>query len=489
MRSDLSNEHFSERELRLRVVVSTLLWTAGYVFTSGGFLTYFAAEEGGGGVGMAFFLATPELAGTFAVATRALALRLGDRKRTWVWCSILARVAAIGIPASLWGVREQQPLAMLVGCLVGSLAVSSLFQAMSQVAWLSWMSDVSERQKWGRLLAVRNIAGLVVMLVVPAGAGYLRDYWKGGVARGEFSSGVLFWGYVTCFCVGQVFMLASILPMLKVPHVPAAPAVALVSSRKKLSATFLDPVYRRVILFQWWHAFWSGVTQLAFFEYRYQVLKIGLGTFALMEAGMRLLQIPVNRWSGRTVEQWGIRPVMSLGVVTVSSALLFWIVADSQEWWWLWGAYALWGGWGCVNVAGPLLTLKHAPSGDNTMQISVAERGAGMLAGIAGLIGGFLLTRLKGQVWFGIEARNSLTDCCSVFLWQEGSVVSSGCGEFPGNRCRRIQLVPFPPRTVNGFPTLRLDSVEVNRTVREQFLERSPVGGLGIEPAQQNFSL
>lgn len=83
--------------------------------------------------------------------------------------------------------------------------------------------------------------------------------------------------------------------------------------------------------------------------------------------------------------------VLAVGVTALSASLLFWIFSTVEQWWWIWGAYFLWGAWGAINVAGPTLSLQYAPRGDNTLHLAIADRGAGMCAGIAGILGGILL--------------------------------------------------------------------------------------------------
>ena len=83
--------------------------------------------------------------------------------------------------------------------------------------------------------------------------------------------------------------------------------------------------------------------------------------------------------------------VLAVGVTALSSSLLFWIFSTAEQWWWIWGAYLLWGAWGAINVAGPTLSLQYAPRSDNTLHLAIADRGAGMCAGIAGILGGILL--------------------------------------------------------------------------------------------------
>lgn len=370
-----------------RILGATLLWTAGNSLITGGFLTYFAAELGIRDRRMALLLALPELIGGLSILTRPLDWGFQNRKRTWLVASLLARLASLAIPVfflleSSGTVSSFSDLGILI-----PLGIASLLQAIANVAWLSWMSEICPRPIWGRFLALRNIALLVTLLTVPLAAGYLRDYLR------TLSDPALLQNfYLTAFFSGNLLMLVSLLPYIHVPSPSSLWTTASLPSFSLLRDIFRTPHFRSVIWFQWSHAFWSGLTQAPFFDYRFHYLHVGLGTFYLLEGTMRLLQIPVSHWAGHACDHGQTRPALALGIIALAASMIFWILATPLAWWWLWPAYLLWAAWAAINVAGPTLTLQHAPEGDNTLHLAIAERGAGMCAGIAGLLGGSLLS-------------------------------------------------------------------------------------------------
>jgi hypothetical protein len=70
-------------------------------------------------------------------------------------------------------------------------------------------------------------------------------------------------------------------------------------------------------------------------------------------------------------------------------------------------AYALWGGFGLVNVCLNNLCLKLAPRSDNTTQFAVFEQVGGLIAGLAGLLGGYCLDRLLAGISQGSPTAQS----------------------------------------------------------------------------------
>jgi MFS family permease len=109
---------------------------------------------------------------------------------------------------------------------------------------------------------------------------------------------------------------------------------------------------------------------------------------------MRLVQIPVSGLAGWLGDRWGHRPVLVGGVFVTGSSLACWMLATRQEWWWIWLAYGLFGGWAAINVAGPNLLLEVAPRETNAAAVAMFQNVAGLLAGLAGLAGGHWLAQL-----------------------------------------------------------------------------------------------
>lgn len=373
------------------VVLNQLLWTAGYSLTSGGFLLYFANELGARGFTTSVLLALPELVGVSAIGTRPLVAASGRRKLVWGATGLLARAASLGIP--LMAFPALRPAGAALPVLIAALAVSQFLQAISYVAYLSWLSDLVPARRWGRFFATRTVSRIAVQLVVPIAAGYARDAWKRGLSSDE-----ALLAYVAAFLVGTLLLLASMVPVLRLPEVsPMLPEDG-AEAERPTDRAWSRPGYGGslwlLLIHNWWLALANGLTQAAFYKYRVGTLGISLGTYYVLENTTLLVMVPISILAGRFSDRRGNKWLLFWGAVVASLALPFWFVATRDRWWLLFGAQVLWGAFAAVNLAGYNLLLLLSPRGRNTLQLALFQQGGGLLAGLSGLAGGWWLDRL-----------------------------------------------------------------------------------------------
>ena len=375
-------------DLTRRVIAAQVLFTAGHVLSTGGFLFYFANEFRPAALLLALLQCTPEVAESSGLLVRPIIARFGGRKRTWIVSLLLARVIALGVPlTALPAIRPPgvEPIWIIIGC----VAFWYVCQGISYIAYLSWLSDLVPDQNWGRFFAKRNIAIILVMLTVPVLAGTARTRWLA-----DLDGDLKLASYVIIFAVGGVLTLASIVPMIGVPNVPVRSAAARLPSWSLLADCLSHRSFRLLLIYSWWLSFAQGLTQAAFFKYQVDVLKIPVTTYYLMNSLMLGLQLPLTAWAGRLSDQYGDRKPLMISTFAVSLAMVFWLLAEPETWWLLFGAYAVWGLFGIVNLCGQNLTLRLAPPSDNTLHLSLFRQFGGLLSGIAGLLGGLWLDRL-----------------------------------------------------------------------------------------------
>lgn len=372
-----------------RVMWNQLLWTAGYSLTSGGFLLYFGKELGANAVIIALLLVIPETVGISGLLARWILRHAGSRKRVYFVGSLLARLLMLGIP--LMGFQATRPeginpLWVLVIC----LALTHAVQAVSFMAYLSWLSDLAPEHHWGRFFALRNIAKLGALLVVPVTGGFLRDAWR---SWRDPSEALI--AYEVAFLVGWVLMLFSLWPMRKMPDPPFRIPENRPSEWKVLRDSWRNQSLRYLLIHNWWLAFANGVTQSAFFGYLFGPLGIGLGLFYTLQCVMRVCKLPVSWVTGIVCDHFGNKLPLIAGVLAASSGLVFWLLANPEQWYWVFGAYACWGMYAAANIAGRNLTLTLAPRSDNATQLALFRQIGGLFAGLSGLLGGFWLQSLN----------------------------------------------------------------------------------------------
>lgn len=384
----------NESRITRLAVISQLLFTAGHSLTSRGFFYYFVNEFHPSARMMALLQVAPETAETAGIAARWTIRKLGTRKWIWICLVVLARLAALGIPLILlWQgvISDGISLWWILLCTILWYGA----QGIAYVTYISWLSDLVPAWHWGRFFAKWKIASLVVTIAVPTAVGLARsEYLK------ALSPGWQTWSYGVIFAAGCAIVIASVLPMLRLPEcLPSekhSSRSEFAPNRKTIRALLRDQNYRWFLIHYWWLSAFQGLTQAVVFLYSSRVLQISLKTYYWMNGTMLLLQIPFSVFGGRLSDRQRDREVLMAGLLAVSCAMGFWLVATPDHWWLAWGAYAIWGLFGAVNVCEQNLNLKLAPPGDNTLHLSLVRQWGGLFAAAAGLLGGWWLDTLTG---------------------------------------------------------------------------------------------
>jgi MFS family permease len=288
-------------------------------------------------------LIVPETAGIVGLAARWLIQFTGNCKRVWLVCSLTARFVSVGIPLLAFSQLRPNginPLVVMIAC----LAVSQALQSIAYVAYVSWLADLVPETRWGRFFATRNISKLCVLLVVPIAAGFLRDSWKTAVRVHEMPKETALLAYVVVFSIGIALLLASMLPLLRLPNVSARSESMETPVWETVTAAFANRSMRFLLIHNWWLAIANGLTQAAFFLYSVRVLGIDLATYYVLFGLTQLTKIPVSWVTGRLCDRYGNKTPLLWGLVAASLALPFWMFATKERWWLLAGGLLFLGG-------------------------------------------------------------------------------------------------------------------------------------------------
>lgn len=415
----------SERQILAAVMWGQLLFMAGHSLTSpsGGFLTYFFYEFGPSALAVALLKTLPDVAGLAGLAASPLARWIGSRKHLWLGGLLAARCISLLIPLNNgWqgepGSELRPPAIGGVSGFLIVLTVWHLLQAVAFMAYLSWLGSLLPDQRWGRLFARRQLGGLLVLLIVPLGAAQLKDQ-----VLNPLSPMAELWGYTLVHWTGNALCLLSMIPLLRLPA-DAAPRVlevpggsCLLRGFRRMQRVWGDRSYRLLLLHGWWLAFFQGLTQAVLWQFRVKVLHISLSTYLLLDASMVLLQIPFGIWGGRLCDSGREWSAYFWGVLAVSSALLFYLAATPQTWWLLFVAHAVFGVFGLVNVCVDTVGLKLAPRQDNLLHLATFRQGGSLLAGLAGLLGGYWLDRLTADGLWGLQGVEAGSRLLMMVSW------------------------------------------------------------------------
>jgi MFS family permease len=309
--------------------------------------------------------------------------------------SLAARGVSIGIPLLVFpGFRPDfvNPLVLMAVL----LAISQALQSVAYLAFLSWIADLAPEEHWGRFFSIRNIAKVSVLLVVPVAGGYLRDWWRREVPAEEAML-----AYAVAFAIGLLLLLLSMIPVLRLPDVNSHSELPVTRKRGLFREAFRDRSMRFLLIHNWWLAIANGLTQVAFFGFLFGPLGVGLGTFYLLMSVMRAVKLPVSWFTGKMCDRRGNKWPLFFGLLLAAMAMPFWLIATPDQWWWIFGAYAMWGFFAGANIAGRNLVLTLSPRGDNTVHLGLFRLIGGLLAGASGLLGALWLDSLlkNKQSW------------------------------------------------------------------------------------------
>lgn len=364
------------------IIGQSSLWSAGSGLTTGWFLNYFAQDLGATGKMLGLIAALPELVGVTRLAAPQLIDWFASRKRMFLIASVVAHLATIGIPLVALPVFESAGVYRL-WLLVGYLFVASVAGFLAYVAYLSWVSDLIPRERWGRFFALRNVWFVGVRMVALLAGGWIQQWWVRTYPEQTL------WIYVVLFLSGSLLLLCSLVPMLRLRDVPVRHRERHGHSLAELFGVLADGRFRKMLAFGAWLAFWSGMTQAAFPLYSRRVLALELGVIVSALTLMRLCQMAVSPVAGALSDRFGNKPVLVLGVVGAASGPMFWLIAGPETWWFIFGAYVAWGAWAAVNICGQNLVLKLAPESNNAAHIAVYQGLTGLCAGVSGILGGY----------------------------------------------------------------------------------------------------
>ena len=364
-------------------------WAMGNGMVSTTLVIYMAMqlEVPGIGLGISLILAAPRIAGLLRLVAPAMIGRLVDRKRFCLTSYFLSSLVLFGLPVMAAPGRLGSVAASL-SALVVLWCLYHLLEYLGTVALWSWLADLVPLRVRGRFLGRRQqwmVGGQAVGMLA---AGFFSYAWNSAHER------PLWWiGYAIPAGAGACWMMASLLPLMRIPRLAASHTVRFGATLRSMKAPFRDPRFLRLLLFGCWLSFFNGVTLLTQSVYPYWVLGMSLFVMLGLKTGMRAGQLAISPWMGRLADRFGNRPVMLLSLPVVASGPLFYFLSSSAEPWWIAGAWTAWIAWAGLNVCLPNLMLKLSPEESNTPYIATYFAVTGLCIAASTVLGGVLFDR------------------------------------------------------------------------------------------------
>ncbi len=370
------------------------LWAMGNALTTGSLVSYLARDLGATGLGLSLVLAAPNLAGFVRLAAPPLIYRVGTARRAALALFGVSYLLIVGLPLVATASTVERTLA--VGLMVGLLFAHQLFEYLGTVALWTWWGDLVPRRVRGRYFARRQRIQLAVAVPTLLASGYFADQWRTASAGDPQR---LLFAYAVPTGIGACILLASVWPLMMMPATRRYPRPEGSLSVRAIAAPFVDRRYWGLLVFRGWFSLANGVSQVVQnVIVPKEVLELGLAPLAAMRVTMQFGQLAAARTVGRMSDLLGNRPVLVLGQLCVSLALVFFLVARPETWWLLFGAWVLFAAYIAHNICLPNLALRLSPELERPGYVAAAEAIGSVLHAASTIAGGMAYDYLKVEL-------------------------------------------------------------------------------------------
>lgn len=361
---------------------NAFLWAIGNGLVSTLLVVYLATELGASGLAISLILAAPRFAGVLRLAVPAVVARLQQRKFACVTAFSASTLALIAIPAVATA-GHNSTSAVALTMLVAAWCLYHLLEYAGVVALWSWLGDLMPRRIRGRLLGRREQwqgIGRIVGMTASIGLALLWPHMLPNAPR---------WQPLALSAIaGAMLMLSAVVPLVRMPAAAQAPSSVPRAPWRSLVRAFVDPAYRRLILFWFWFSIVNGLTSVAQELYPVRVLGVQYYTRMLLQGVMRAGQAAIAPWMGRLIDGYGSRPVMTISQLIAASGLLFFLAATAERWWLIGGAFIAWTAYAGLNVGLDNIKLKLAPADNNAPYLAIFHATGDLANGMATVAGG-----------------------------------------------------------------------------------------------------
>jgi MFS family permease len=406
------------------------LWATGNGLTSSTLVIYLALELNapGIGLGISLILAARYIVGVLRLGAPLLIGRTADRKTFCVAAYLLSAVFLFALPLlAAPGILPSAGISL--GMLVALWTLYHLMQYLGTIALFSWLADIAPLRIRGRFFGNRERYLVAGEAVGALACGLFSYCWIAVYSQTKWI------GYAASAGVGACFMIAAIVPLMKMPRAEAASPIARPLDLRSIAAPFADARFLRLLVFGCWFSFANGLTQTVQFTYPERILGISLLTMLALQTGMRLGQLGVSPALGRMADRIGNVPVIMFCLLLTAQGPLFYFFSTPGERWWFVGAWVVWIAYAGLNVALPNLMLKLSPcatgpasasgnlratgsaSVSNTPYIAAYFTVTGLCYAANTILGGWLFDRYGQSIFELFGSTISYDQCIFVIGW------------------------------------------------------------------------
>lgn len=367
------------------------VWATGNGLVSTTLVFYLAVELGAAGVAASCVLAAPRFAGLLRLGVPALMARLKARKLLCILSYAFSSLILCTVPvAAAFEGRASAGVAIAV--LVLAWCLYHLTEFCGTVTLWSWLGDLMPVRIRGRLIGRRE-AWLTGGRILGLGTSVaLASLWKIVVPNaGKWQP------LATSASIGAALMLFAVAPLIFMADPPRSASAVPRTPWRALWRAFVDPAYRRLLVFNFWFSVANGITATAQELYPARVLNITYEVRQLLQGGLRAGQLAIAPWMGRLVDAMGNRPVMVVSQCIVATGPLFFLVATQAQRWWIVGAFVVWIAYAGLNVGLDNIKLKLAPADNNAPYLAVYHSVGDLANGVMLIAGGVIYDWLTAK--------------------------------------------------------------------------------------------
>lgn len=375
-----------EREAGLRLIVKDGMASQALAsLTGSAILVAFAIELGASNALIGLLAAIPQLSQLVQLPSIGLVNRIRNRRFISVSTSVIGRLSWVFVAASPFFLSAEGVLTTLVA----GLLIASVFAAVSNCGWNSWIHELVPRDRLGSFFGRRFSYATATGVVVSLSAGLFLDH----LAPDLFANQL--YAYSLVFTVGFVFGVLGVIFIAGIPEQRYQPETG--SVIEAISKPIRDPNFRNLIHFL---ASWNIAVYLAtpfFSVYMLRRLEMDLTwVIGLIVIG-RLVNILFLRLWGSFSDRLTHKSVLAVSAPLCLLCILGWTFTTMPDkhvltFPLLVVLHVLMG----VAMAGITLAtgnigLKLAPSGEGTSYLATTNFVSALAAGIAPMLSGRLV--------------------------------------------------------------------------------------------------
>ena len=357
--------------------------------TTSGILAAYALLLGANNFQIGILAAIPFILEPLQIPTILLVERLRRRKlivlATWLPSTLT------WIPIALIPIFLDVPSAGAIAALLSLMCLRSVFAAITNCAWNSWMRDLVPQSIIGTFYSRKMALATVGAIVFGLAGAFFVQWWQGRAAPEDLPL-----GYTAVLLAGAVLLgLASPLFMTRVPE-PAMAALTgpVTGLRTMLARPIKDRNFRRLLTFLFSWGFAANLAVPFFTIYMLDRLGFQLMAVIALNTLAQVTNMLFLRVWGPLADRMGTKTILSVALSLYVLVILGWAFTTMPERYLLTVplviALQIFAGIAAagVNLTVGTIGLKLSPQGEATPFMAVASLCSSLGAGLGPIVGG-----------------------------------------------------------------------------------------------------